>query len=144
MVYVGYNAKVADEREFGHAAAPSRAAPPLQAWRKGGSGHCERGWTFEACNGNEPFFLNDSVHNVRLQLRFWAMASVGQALTLALSRPIPPSISNPSGMALSSRSLANALMDMDFHIRETAARQDPILRSIAMRPFLVCGMARRD
>jgi hypothetical protein len=25
--------KITDKREFGHAAAPSRAAPPLQAWR---------------------------------------------------------------------------------------------------------------
>jgi hypothetical protein len=65
-------------------------------------------------------------------------------LTLGKARPIPPPTSSPSGMALSSRNLANALMDMGFHIRETAARQDPILRSIAMRPFLVCGMARRD
>ena len=65
-------------------------------------------------------------------------------LTLAPCPPIQPPTSNPSGMALSSRNLANVLMDMGFHIRETAARQDPILRSIAVRPFLVCGMARRD
>ena len=65
-------------------------------------------------------------------------------LTLAPAPPIRLLTPNPSGMALSSRNLANALMDMGFHIRETAARQDPILRAIAMRPFLVCGMARRD
>jgi hypothetical protein len=39
MIYVGDDRKIADEREFSHAAAPSRAAPRLQAWRKGG-----RGW----------------------------------------------------------------------------------------------------
>jgi hypothetical protein len=65
-------------------------------------------------------------------------------LTLTSYPPIRPPTPNPSGMALSSRNLANALMDMGFHIRETAARQGPILRAIAMRPFLVCGMARRD
>lgn len=65
-------------------------------------------------------------------------------LTPAPCPPIPPTTSNPSGMALSSRNLANVLMDMGFHIRETAARQGSILRGIAMRPFLVCGMARRD
>jgi hypothetical protein len=43
MIYVGDDAKVANKREFGHAAAPSRAAPRLQAWRKGGRGLCEMG-----------------------------------------------------------------------------------------------------
>ena len=46
-------------------------------------------------------------------------------LTPAACPPISFSTSNPSGMALSSRNLANALMGLDFHIRETAARQDP-------------------
>jgi hypothetical protein len=58
-----------------------------------------------------------------------------------LTHGAPPSIRNPtpksSGMALSSRNGANALMILGFHIRETAARQDPNLRAIAMRPFLV-------
>jgi len=40
-------------------------------------------------------------------------------------------------LALSSRNLAKALKGLDFHIRETAARQDPNLRTFAMRPFLV-------
>jgi hypothetical protein len=40
---VGDDRKIADEREFSHAAAPSRAAPRLQAWRKGRRGLCEMG-----------------------------------------------------------------------------------------------------
>jgi hypothetical protein len=40
---------------------------------------------------------------------------------------------------MSSRNLAKALRDMDFHIRETAAQQSLILWGFAMRPFLVCG-----
>jgi hypothetical protein len=43
MIYVGDYAKVANKREFSHAAAPSRAAPRLQAWRKGGRGVWEVG-----------------------------------------------------------------------------------------------------
>jgi hypothetical protein len=55
-------------------------------------------------------------------------------LTQTPSPSISPSISNPSGMALSSRNLANVLTGLDFHIRETAARQDP-------NPgLLLCGL----
>jgi hypothetical protein len=49
MIYVGDYAKVANKREFSHAAARSRAAARLQAWRKGGRGLCGVGCAMGGC-----------------------------------------------------------------------------------------------
>jgi hypothetical protein len=79
MIYVGDYRKVADEREFSHAAAPSRAAPPLQAWRKGGRGvgamACAMGvcvgkWFLKSIGlrGEQRFYPLDFLSKLKTQL----------------------------------------------------------------------------